>query len=114
MFVRARLASLEAKRHWVTLLRPANMPVPMAIIRAMPATWTQRALASLNAQRSLRANNSAPLPAQLGEWGLAALRRAVADDVPAAHLDDPVGDARYLPVVGDHQDGAVGGRLRDQ
>ena len=56
MFVRERLASLEAKRHWVTLLSPAYMPVPMAIIRAMPATWIQRALASLSAQRSFSAS----------------------------------------------------------
>ena len=60
MFVSARLASLEAKRHWVTLLSPAYMPVPMAIIRAMPATWTQRALASLSAQRSLSASMPTP------------------------------------------------------
>ena len=60
MFVSARLASLEANRHWVTLLSPAYIPVPMAIIRAMPATWTQRALASLSAQRSLSASTSPP------------------------------------------------------
>ena len=114
MFVRARLASLEAKRHWVTLLRPANMPVPMAIMKAIPTTCTQRDFASRRAQRSLTASIQPPLPTQFGERCLAACRRAVADDMPTAHLDNPVGDARYLPVVGDYQHRTVGRGLRYQ
>ena len=51
---------------------------------------------------------------QFREGCLAVRRRTVADDVPAAHLHNSVGDAGYLPVMGDYQHCAVCDGLRNQ
>jgi hypothetical protein len=42
---------------------------------------------------------------EVRDVGLAAARGAVADDPPAGELNDPVGDAADLAVVGHHEDG---------
>src|SRR5581483_7166472 len=58
--------------------------------------------------------NGASLPPQLGDLDLPALRRAVANHVAARQLDDAVGHARDLAVVGHDQDGPAGMSLRVQ